>query len=141
MTELRTSETLNLAADLIQQRGWTTGSWDAPDGGLCLEGAINAARGMEGEIFCHCPAADAVRSYLGTRFLWAWNDHLRSAPTGWVGGSIEAATAHGTERVIETLRAAALVEQAREESAADMLALMSAPVTDAQVLAEMGGTA
>jgi hypothetical protein len=110
------SETLNKAADLIEERGWTTG----PDGWahirresepLCLEGALMAASGMNRSdihaFYTDCPAYDAVADYLDrdplprvapiSGALWQWNDSQNSA-----------------EEVIEVLRAAAVIEEARE---------------------------
>jgi hypothetical protein len=109
---MKTSEVLNKAADLIEERGWTTGTKGmlVEGGGLCLEGAIQAARGGKTWIsmlhgasayktfqFDPCPAGDAVRDYLGgTAFLW--NDALERTEG----------------EVIEVLRATALIEQVRE---------------------------
>lgn len=130
---MRTSEILNAAADLIQQRGWDKGSgWpmsdDDHDGPLCLEGGIMAAMGLHMDVhaetneeyasFATCPAYRAVQEYLDLNpiqvdpvtynildgdVLWEWNDDLR---TVWTAKS----------KVIKTLRAAALVQAAREEA-------------------------
>lgn len=112
-----TSETLNLAADLIQQRGWTFGDgWpfhNQPSSSLCLEGGIMAAVGMtvgdpldvHGTVLRdveHCPAYVAVRNYLdldGLTRLYRWNDKRDRTES----------------EVIEVLRAAAAIEQARED--------------------------
>ena len=113
-TNLPTSAVLDLAADAVQSRGWTSG----PDGWLrsgpvCLEGAIMAALGGVGTAELRaCPAYGAVQRYLGLddvegsirSSLWAWNDALP--------GSVEYAQA----RVIEVLRAAAAVERVREHT-------------------------
>lgn len=117
---MRTSEVLNKAADLIETRGWSQGSWgggascSAP---VCVEGAIAAAMDLslgalllteprsaeENHAFIQmldCPAYAAVSSFLAISSggLYVWNDeHGRTA-----------------EQVIEVLRAAALIEQAKE---------------------------
>lgn len=124
---MRTSEVLNTAADLILERGWRQGpgGWDGyvpEDSRLCLEGGIMAALGMPeerrgalyGEVV-ECPAYAAVARYLDkpTRpgnsteteradWVWHWNDAIGRTDT----------------EVIAVLRAAALIEAAREEHAA-----------------------
>jgi hypothetical protein len=110
-----TSETLNRAADLIEERGWTQGprgmsiGTDTP---LCLEGAIGAAVGItkyeryNGEdVYSYdetqsCPAGQAVRAYLDVLRPWSWNDHYNRTAT----------------EVIEVLRATAVIEAARENA-------------------------
>lgn len=112
---MKVSEQLNLAADLIQTRGWVWGvnGWNTDGTGpLCLEGAIAAATGISMDasahsrdrFFSNCPAYRAVDQYLdddlqGEREPWEWND---DQPNG--------------TRVIEVLRAAAAIEAAREEA-------------------------
>lgn len=120
------SETLNTATDLLQERGWTKGEgwdWDA-DGTrpLCL--AIGVAAGITEangfEPFNECPAGRAVRAYLNmtptpdpwgtwgtlpnlaSSALYRWNDQV---PTS-------------AAEVIEVLRAAAVIEAARENESA-----------------------
>ena len=114
MSEMKTSEVLDLAADAIQHRGWTTGSWNNTKEGapVCLEGGIAAALGWEidldgvddagYETFTSCPAYVAVQEYLslGPFALYHWNDRAERTK----------------EEVIEVLRAAAAVERAKEES-------------------------
>lgn len=116
---MNTSEVLDRAADLIQERGWKTGAsgWPGADATspLCLEGGIMAALGVRlfTEEFFTCPAYRAVQSYLGLSHethvgelgmkgpvdpLWNWNDGL----------------AGSARRVVEVLRAAAMVERTRE---------------------------
>src|ERR1700740_1545611 len=97
------ADTLDLAADLIDQRGWSVGyGWDEdPTGSLCLEGGILAAIGIPGKDldngdfadFRACPAYTAVSDYLksiGIRqnlinakddkvTLWRWNDNHATA--------------------------------------------------------------
>lgn len=108
MTEMLTSEVLDLAADKIRERGWTQGlgGWPGwgPDDALCLEGGIMAALGYDEEtperLYRGCPAFGAVRDYLGLGddFLFPWND----------------ASGRTQQEVIEVLRAAAAVERAKE---------------------------
>lgn len=114
MSELKTSEVLDLAADKIEVVGWGTGvnTWENRDGaGLCLEGGIIAALGrsftpgtenfIDTPELWACPAYVAMASYLETRAeLWRWND----------------AQGRTAEEVVEVLRAAAAVERAKEES-------------------------
>jgi hypothetical protein len=114
---MNTSDTLNRAADLIEERGWSQGNgWilsSAPtDATLCLEGGIQAATGRMG--IHHCPAYKAVVDYLNTTrpadinptlgyvIPWSWNDQ----PT------------RTASEVIEVLRACAAIEQARESDVA-----------------------
>ena len=94
MTDLTTSQVLDKAADLIEERGWTDGPFGWPDdrvkegGALCLEGGIMAALGLDmndvGRLyeeedprsFRFCPAYNAVRDYLGSDLthIYEWND-------------------------------------------------------------------
>lgn len=106
-----TSETLNRAADLIEERGWTFGEgwpiYNRDTSSLCLEGGIMAAQGMAAETHDYekavirCPAYLAVLSHLdsGFPYLFQWND--RKGRTA--------------AEVIEVLRACALIEAARED--------------------------
>lgn len=121
-----TSEVLNLAADLIEEHGWAQGSPgmydDHPQ--LCIQGAILAAMGevqRNGHPRANeCPAGVAVRDYLGiarpwcdgrgVNALWWWNDD---------GARTQA-------QVIETLRAVALIEAARENASAPVAVAVSA---------------
>ena len=127
-TERKTSEVLDLAADVIEQRGWITGSWNNTRQGapVCIEGGIAAALGIEVDLggygttedyeaFTACPAYQAVMSYLDLRAedsdaLWHWNDKYRH------DGDEGARPARSKEQVVEVLRAAAAVERAKEES-------------------------
>lgn len=116
---MNTSDILNKAADLIEQRGWRRSEWglDSDTAPLCVEGAICAAMGLtnHGEIDRQsCPAYVAVKTHLGARCrndvvpdaadaeVWAWNDTV----------------AESAAEVIEVLRATALIEAARETEAA-----------------------
>jgi hypothetical protein len=121
---MNTSDTLNLAADLIEERGWAKGSaaWYGIETGLCLEGAVGIAADLPAcgirplsEDINICPAGQAVREYLELRpwrefndGLWSWNDR----------------TVRTKEQVIATLRATALMVAARES--ADELTEVSA---------------
>lgn len=108
---MRTSEILNKAADLIEERGWGQGSetWNNHNGaGLCLEGGILAATGMKlTDDFEACPAYRAVWAHLENDDRWGayrgslynWND----------------APGRTAEEVIEVLRATALIEAAKED--------------------------
>jgi hypothetical protein len=119
--ERKTSEILDLAADVVEQRGWTTGSWNnAVEGApVCIEGGIAAAMGWEVNLgvcgnetyreFQACPAYVAVKEYLGItgEYLYFWNDAVAVEGTEFV-------SAHSQQEVIEVLRAAAAVERAKE---------------------------
>ena len=114
-----TSDVLNKAADLIEERGWGSGpeAWDGEDGsGLCIEGAILAALGISidarSTVLWTCPAYVAVADYLDRprraaeygRDLWKWNDEDNRTAS----------------EVIEVLRACAVIEASRERSAAEV---------------------
>lgn len=120
--DMRVSEVLDLAADLIEARGWTTGSagWRVQSGALCIEGAIAAAMGLsidaqhdpdEVELaqLHACPAYFAVLNYLGDTEgklpinLWYWNDH-KAKDTG------------GQDYVLSVLRGAAAFQRGLEPS-------------------------
>ena len=124
MTNTSVSDTLNRAADLIQIRGWGQGpsTWgdSAARSRLCVEGAIAAVSGVSmldlediGEgVTPHrneleaCPAYKAMVDYLqfkGT-FLFTWNDQRGRTQ----------------EQVIEVLRAAAVIEEAKERKATEV---------------------
>jgi hypothetical protein len=120
---MNTSEVLNTAADLIEERGWTTGTsgW-ASSGPLCTEGAICAAMGIEFDAvdvdFTECPAYLAVMDHLGDAVpcastdpekvpvLWAWNDEC----------DLRGKDLRTASEVIEVLRATAVIEAARENA-------------------------
>jgi hypothetical protein len=130
--QMTVSETLNRAADLIEERGWIAGEgWEHEQGGpLCLEGGILAAIGgsfMRGDHY-RCPAYRAVTEYLKHRTNKApflWNDLLASDrvaaaiqrgecfPENLPEVRAEAAEWAKAE-VISVLRAAALIEAAKE---------------------------
>lgn len=111
-----TSEILNRAADLIEERGWTAvGGWifdySFADSNLCLEGGIQAAMGFRGVgrveriQLRSCPAYVAMSSHINSELLYWWNDAKeRTAP-----------------EVIEALRACAVIEASRERDSAGVL--------------------
>jgi hypothetical protein len=117
LVELTTSQVLNRAADLIEERGWGKGPLSMfGEVGLCVMGALYAAEtgalasGSNDENAYdtaeRCPAGQAVVAHLGDRLyppddpqMWRWNDLVAS----------------DGKQVIEVLRATALIEAAREE--------------------------
>lgn len=111
---MKTSEILNKAADLIEQRGWGKGPGTWSGDRLCLEGGLMAAMGVSANHtpdFHFCPAHRAVSDYLGRDLhedaerhlgVWSWNDE----------------PARTANEVIEVLRAAAVIEAAKETEAA-----------------------
>jgi hypothetical protein len=127
---MKTSEVLYKAADLIEERGWTEGvGWRHEDGGpLCLEGGILAAIGGSFDKGDHygCPAYEAVRAYLGGP-PFMWNDDLANRRVSAAIAAGECRMENLTEvraeakewaknEVIATLRAAAVIEAAKENS-------------------------
>lgn len=131
---MRTSEVLHTAADLIERHGWTTGSWaNAPGMPLCAEGAIAAAMGVTStngrDVIdaTSCPATSAVRKHVG-QWPSIWNDGLRHEIFRSLGSSEFAsdyatrdaeALRLGKQKVIEVLRATALIEASRESELSD----------------------
>lgn len=125
---MNTSETLNKAADYIKQYGWQQGGpggvvypWGTEGTAACLEGGICAASGIEREDGLapngleSCPAYLAVKDYLADPMedwmpVYRWNDK----------------PGRTAEEVIEVLRAAAVIEQAREESTVKQLVEVTA---------------
>src|SRR5690348_905593 len=93
---MRTSEVLDKAADIIEERGWAHGGtssndpWGIRGGKVCIEGGIAAAAGIDlnedvagfETLHYDCPAYNAVRSYLRQQGvshiyvdrLYRWND-------------------------------------------------------------------
>jgi len=100
---MRTSEILYTAADLIERDGWHQGDYTAAGGWKqaspsCVMGAINRAAGR-----MEIPAACAVMVHLygaGGGSLIQWND----------------APERTESEVIEVLRAAAVIEAAKENA-------------------------
>jgi hypothetical protein len=121
---MKTSEVLNKAADLIEERGWTSGSgWtdlQTSRDPLCIQGAIATAMGYDDGIGrMGCPAGQAVMAYLGIDLgLFSWNDHLlyesADVMSGYVGGSLETAQEYAAHKALAVLRAVALIEAAKE---------------------------
>lgn len=111
---MQTSEVLNTAADLIESRGWVQGTsgWDKGAGGLCLEGGILAAMGLDRAnvadfgVWIDCPARHAVRSYLDDPAPYDWNDE----------------PGRTASEVVEVLRACAVIEASRERESAEVSA-------------------
>lgn len=124
---MNTSEVLNKAADLIEERGWATGNCGmATTGPACLEGAIAAVIGSPvttkvgmkwspndladgAEFYAYCndlndhPAFKAMLVHLDRRInLYVWNDYQTSG-----------------EVVVEALRAAAALIELAKETAID----------------------
>ena len=128
MTNATVSDTLNTAAYLIQIRGWGQGpsTWGDAEAQsrLCIEGAITAAAGVpmltiqlseddapsmtpSRTALEACPAYRAVHDYLQHREfspLYIWNDQAGRTQ----------------EQVIEVLRAAAGIEEAKERKATEV---------------------
>jgi hypothetical protein len=85
---MKTSDVLNKAADLIEERGWLQGIHGlGTDRGLCMEGGILAALGRSRDDCAfrgsqyggRCPVYNAVMEHLGRadyteKPLWRWND-------------------------------------------------------------------
>lgn len=122
---MNVSDTLNKAADLIEERGWESGEgWvtdeSAADAPLCLEGGIMAALGLRIQEGLHddrqfvplvsCPAYRAVVSYLGRAEVFANERGFEGEPLYWWNDE----AARSAEDVVEVLRATALIEAARE---------------------------
>lgn len=128
---MRTSEVLNLTADILERDGWMQddGWWPAYEGApVCLEGGMVAALGFgpgARPVLRQCEAYAAVKSYLDLdnlglpclcgdktctvdipQELYVWND---------MPGRTQA-------EVIGVLRATALIEAAKE-NAADLVAV------------------
>lgn len=116
---MNTSDVLNLAADLIEERGWARGGGWHPehllaDAPLCAEGALKAAcMADEGDVrhwtdLYYGPewfgggaqdgVLERVKDYLGEQYVFSWNDRPERTASEVVG----------------VLRAAAVVEAARE---------------------------
>lgn len=114
------SDTLNLAADLIEERGWAHGGgWnDDITSPLCLEGGILAASGISGdewedELYA-CPSYVAVMGYLKSDTRWGF---FKKYAYDWNDVPTRTAT-----EVVEVLRATALIESARERESAQVSA-------------------
>ena len=114
---MNTSEVLNRAADLIEERGWGTGvrSMLGSDSGLCIMGALYGAEtgqlandALDETAYTvaeTCSAGRAVIEYIGDNwtYMFSWND----------------ATGRTAAEVIEVLRACAVIEASREREAVE----------------------
>lgn len=126
MTDLYLDEQLELAADLIEERGHTTGGdgWPYPDdttSQLCFEGGLMAALEIDTYFLSEaraammaCPAYRAVRQYMvahemlgSNQQTYQWNDGSRFA-----GDSPRTA-----DEVTSLLRTVAKEERVKRESA------------------------
>jgi hypothetical protein len=117
---MRTSEVLDRAADLIEERGWTKGAGGWQGDRLCIEGAIHAAAGMKTHPVIDwpltnlCPAGLALRDHLSlgafTHERRPWPDLTGSPLSRWNDN------AESAGEVIAALRAAAVIEEARESA-------------------------
>lgn len=139
---MNTSDVLNKAADLIEERGWVQGpgwDWDGRGGTpLCLEGAIGAASGIRGadthRPFNECDAGRAVRAYLdmtpniAPRIEWTAAPNLSNSPLYRWNDQWHRTAAE----VIEVLRATAVIEAARESEAAELVTIEVASIESAR---------
>jgi hypothetical protein len=110
---MNTSDILNKAADLIEEHGWRNdgGGWfSCPPDPMCVEGALRVAAHS-----CTTSRAEAAMHYRRAKselaahvgmYPWVWNDRVSQSAT----------------EVIEVLRAAALIESARERETAQVSA-------------------
>lgn len=119
-SNIPTSAVLHAAADAIQMAGWgkNADAWNADGGkGLCLEGGIAAAMGIEINTkngsglnaLETCPAFSAVYAYLNA------DEPLPYGGAPWYFNDKIAETA---DDVIAVLRGAAEVEYLKEQTAA-----------------------
>lgn len=116
---MKVSEQIDTAADLIERYGWGTIVWGLGDGDgpLCIEGGLAVAGGIVSQDEAgSCPAALAVCDYLGITLgersrLYNWNDQ-----TGVFSAARSGEPVRTQEEVVEVLRAAAMVEFAKESA-------------------------
>jgi len=117
-----TSEVLNRAADLIEERGWGQGggTWAACEGAICIDEAVARALGFTGcnafpsqggiwpQDLDETAPSVAIREYLDFHGynLYHWND----------------SPGRTASEVIEVLRACAVIEASREREAAEVSA-------------------
>jgi hypothetical protein len=115
---MQTSEVLNKAADLIEERGWSprgnNGAWHPKPGSttpLCVEGALRLAAGRRDQ-----DALDALSGYLNDRYPECFNPFSgRVLPFSW-----NDRTGRTSSEVIEVLRACAVIEASRERESAEV---------------------
>jgi hypothetical protein len=117
---MQTSEVLNKAADLIEERGWSQGTgWHtalADSVPVCAEGGIWCATETDNNRRDYAAlraAKGAFRAYLTDRFP----EHIHPNAGCVIGWSWNDDPERTAAEVIEVLRAAAVIEQARESEA------------------------
>lgn len=91
---MNTSEILNTAADLIEERGWRQGTAGAGEGVCAISALAAAAPGPSKWLH----AANVFADYLSVELVFVWNDAPERTATD----------------VVAALRSAAAIEQARE---------------------------
>ena len=72
------AEVLNIAADIIEQRGWCQNNMMDPEGRVCLLGALNmSSSGARIQVWDHVsPVIDDLAKYLGVSIIVTWNDEV-----------------------------------------------------------------
>jgi hypothetical protein len=95
---MNTSKVLNEAADLIERDGWWSQNPNAPRGGVRPQCASNAISDVSTDILAQYAFSTYLTGECSLSAIWDWND---------------ADDRDGTQ-VVEALRAAALIEAARE---------------------------
>jgi hypothetical protein len=96
---VETSEILNKAADLIERDGWWSQNPRAPRGGVRPQCASNAISDVTSDITAQYAFSTYLTGEASLSAIWDWNDADDRTAT----------------EVVEALRAAALIEAAREE--------------------------
>lgn len=61
------------AADIIRRRGWHQGGYEAPDGSVCLLGALGHAREGHSQYWAG-EDVEAIEPHIGTENVGDWND-------------------------------------------------------------------
>lgn len=127
--QVKTSEVLDRAADLIEERGWGNVLYKS-GGSLCVQHALAEALGVPSVAYHtvnYLPAGNALREYLGLP-RWTRADWIAAASTGegtlWQWNDewdAKRGPARTAAEVIATLRAAAVIAEARESEAAPQL--------------------
>lgn len=98
---MKTSEVLDAAAAYLTLNGWQQLSMGQPGGPRCVMGAFKSVLGEESIVEAvSTPAYLALRNYLDDDWVSEWND----------------ADGRTAAEVIEVLRAAAVIEAARESA-------------------------
>ena len=77
----KVDDTLNLAAELVEKRGWTQKTYETRDGQVCLMGAVHMALGIEPNVFTddetfniYLAARDRLQDILDVDSPIEWND-------------------------------------------------------------------